>query len=66
MNVFSLCNPTDFFPVGRFHYEAILEGDTHITRDLGIPYISFSFTLESRFVELISFLEYSFERFQST
>ena len=32
----------EFFPVGRFHFEAILEGDTHITRDLGIPYISFS------------------------
>ena len=31
-----------FFPVGRFHYEAILEEDTHITRDLGIPYILFS------------------------
>ena len=36
-----------FFPVRRFHYEAILEGDTHNTRDLGIPYISLSFTLKT-------------------
>ena len=31
-------NSADIFPVGRFHHEAILDGDTHITRDLGIPF----------------------------
>ena len=66
MNFFSLCNPADFFPIGRFHYEAILEGDTQITRDLGIPLIFHSqLTFYSQFLKLISFLEYSCEIFQS-
>ena len=68
LNVFGVCNLADIFPVfrGRFHYEAIYgRGYRHITRNLGILYISFSFTLERRFVELIYFLEYSFARFRS-
>ena len=65
--MFGLCNLTDIFPVSRFQCEAdeaILE-ENHITRDLGIPCISFPFALESKFLEVISFLEYSLERFQS-
>ena len=56
LNVFGLCNLEDIFPVGPFRYEAILDGDADITRDLqivGIPYISFSLALESRFVNVI-------------
>ena len=45
-------------------YEAISDEDTNIPRYLGIPYIAFSFTLESRFVKLIFFLEHSLQRFQ--
>ena len=45
MNVFSLyslCNPAEFFFLSADSLEAILEGGTHFTRDVGIPYISSS------------------------
>ena len=44
MNVFSLYSlfavySAEFFFLSAYSLEAILEGGTHVTRNLGIPYI---------------------------